>query len=135
MTAVSRRTTPRKPVTPIRCASWCEDGDGHADARFAEDQWCTSADIEITTRLHEEWEMVDGAVEPARMKVYTRRDPEAPAYAVVCTPEDAEIRLTPDEARQMAAALRHFAWVSEQDASLHNAFTIGADAQRLGVLD
>ena len=33
-------TTERPPLPPVVCAPWCEDGGGHTDAVFAEDQTC-----------------------------------------------------------------------------------------------
>jgi hypothetical protein len=35
-------TTDRPTMPPITCQPWCSDGEGHADARYAEDQVCFS---------------------------------------------------------------------------------------------
>jgi hypothetical protein len=52
MTAVCNtptRTTSPVPgaLPPVKCASWCTDGDGHVNERHAHDQVCYSEQVEV----------------------------------------------------------------------------------------
>ncbi|WP_427130255.1 hypothetical protein [Pseudarthrobacter sp. S9] len=58
-------------LSPIACASWCEDGDGHADAGHAEDQYCMS----------ESWELeltAAGGDSPDTLELYSEQIPGGP---------------------------------------------------------
>ena len=132
MTAsMSEQQTSKFSNGPIHCSSWCEEGDGHASAKFAADQWCRSIEGKVTVSLSAPWEMVDGSITPAQAVVYAGQDAgEAPHVGLV-NHQDQSMDLTPAEARELARQLRHFAWVAEQDAQKRNAFEIGRDTGRL----
>jgi hypothetical protein len=45
-------------IAPIVCAPWCMDGTGHADALFAQDQFCSSgqvAEVGLSRGKHERY--------------------------------------------------------------------------------
>ncbi|RYC14556.1 DUF6907 domain-containing protein [Nocardioides zhouii] len=124
MTTTAVPITQRQPLTPVRCASWCADGSGHAHQTHVEDQYCHSIMLDMAASLH-----VPQDAEP--VTVYARKEPgEDTAYVVVRTPDDREMRLTVDEVQRLRECLEHMAWVAEQDAGARNAFEIGRDVGR-----
>lgn len=107
-------TTVRETVPRIECTAWCEVGDGHPSEIFAEDQWCRSVSAHTLVSLEDPEVMQDGSRQPAQSSVYASQDPGEAAHVVVVNHQDRAMRLTPDEARDQARLLQHFAWVAEQ---------------------
>jgi hypothetical protein len=126
-TIVSDQPANKYSSGPIRCASWCEERDGHPRETFARDQWCRSIDAPLTVSLHPPFETIDGGEAPAEARVYAAQDAGAAPYVTVVTHDDQGMNLTPTEARELARMLNHFAWVAEQDDRERNAFEIGRD--------
>lgn len=125
--------TPSARATgPVRCTSWCEEGRGHLE-RYADDQYCYSVLTKITGSLLTPWEVSDGFM-PAYVHVLARAMPGAAAHVTYINEDDRETRLTPEEARELAGLLTHFAWVAEQDGRERDAFQIGVDAGRAGIV-
>lgn len=132
ITPITTATVPPEPTTgPVRCASWCEDGDGHPLARFAADQWCRSIEGKIVTSHHEPWKMSDGTTTPAYARVYVAQDPGQRPRVDLVDYDDRGMELTPAEARDLAGMLVHMAWVAEQDEQQRNAFELGVDHGRM----
>jgi hypothetical protein len=57
-------TTHARPTGPIVCTPWCEDGDGHPNELFAEDQRCFSPSLRVELSEHPLIEMDDGSMRP-----------------------------------------------------------------------
>lgn len=102
MSTVTTRT--RAPRTsPIVCAPWCEQMDGHADESGIEDQRCSTTLGAVTLTLLPQVACCSGSFEPHRITVGTWAGPlRAPAVLLFEWGEDAEYPLTADEARQIA---------------------------------
>jgi hypothetical protein len=110
-------TTERHLLPPVMCAPWCEDGDGHANAVFREDQTCwgpaTYVDLSLEPTQDEA-----GAYLPrfgaqayrwwpgAAPCVYFHIDGiKVPANRGGDCPLDDSVHLTADEAIRLATAL------------------------------
>lgn len=125
VTPITRNpTAPQTDQPPVRCASWCVHGDGHAPGyRHREDQYCYSIYLEMSASLHVDPNAGD------TVTVYARKSPDNPEpFVVVCTPDDVEVRLTNAEVHRLIERLQHAAWVSEQDDRERNAFELGRDS-------
>jgi hypothetical protein len=117
MTAVSSNVPERSSrVSPIDCAPWCEAGDGHPDAAVPADQYCTSISFPTLISREEQALYSDGTTRPAQATVYATRDEGEPAFVALVNQHDGSMQLTPGEARELAATLRHAAWLAEQNA-------------------
>lgn len=120
------RTTGTESLPPVKCASWCTSGDGHTGAHSPGDQWCSSISFPVTLTREEPVLWGDGSLRPAQVSVYTSMDEgEPPFVSLVNNQNDLGTGLTPLEARELAAALTHAAWVAEQDDRERNALVIG----------
>ena len=105
-------TTDRPTMPPITCQPWCSDGEGHADARYAEDQVSFSDALtsefagvypaDMSSKGSPSWE-VSAAHRPAE-----RRHP-----FIVMTVDGSlpEYQMTPMQARVLAA---HLTLVADQ---------------------
>jgi hypothetical protein len=94
------------PLPPVDCAGWCRSEDGHADARFIEDQYCVS-DVNrfpLTAEKLVEWD--EGQFGLTFLETYLLRE----AYSTrtlfrVTHSEEAGVTLTRDEALALREAL------------------------------
>lgn len=124
MTALAR--VPAKRATgPVRCASWCQDGTGHAAERLAADQYCYSIDGTVTVSLEPLVEVFDGPAIPAVARVYASQDPGEAPFVCLVNHDERGMNLTPTEARELAKQLNHYAWVAEEDQHRRDAFELG----------
>jgi len=98
--------TSSRAVAPIVCAPWCRDGDGHA-SEHQDDQRCSSAPQKVLRTLAPQWGDTDGGWHPSEAEVFVERGPSFPLAVVLyeCGDQDYEVRLTPAEARSLAAHL------------------------------
>jgi hypothetical protein len=107
-TAMTTTTEPRMTtLPPIVCAPWCEDGDGHTDALFREDQVCrilSVTDGGIPLSRHGYVEYDGGRLGLDRLHVALFRDLFEEPYFEVGT-ESNGVKLTPDEARDLVRVL------------------------------
>lgn len=127
-TETVERTEPALSAGPIRCASWCADGTGHADEKYRDDQWCRSISASVVASLEAPAKWTDGTIRPAAAGVYAERQgSDVAALVTLVNHNDQGTELTPEEARDLAGQLVHFAWVAEQDGRERNAFEIGRD--------
>jgi hypothetical protein len=83
----------------IKCAPWCEDGDGHASADHPDDQYCSAGFAEIELARHPE-EIIKGSGQfyPRAVTLSLQRDPFADAF-VSCS-DAGHVEVTPAEARR-----------------------------------
>jgi hypothetical protein len=97
-------TTARATVPLIQCQPWCEAGDGHPGEVFTEDQWCGSVHVEIPMSLSEPVE-AGGILAYEFIWTNAEKDRGAEAVVNVGVGDQPSVKLTPDEGRQLAAAL------------------------------
>lgn len=114
MSTALARVPAERATGPVRCASWCQDGTGHAAQRLAADQYCYSIDGTVTVSLEPPDEVFDGPAIPAVARVYALQNPGESPFVALVNHEDYPTNLTPFEARELAKQLNHFAWVAEQ---------------------
>lgn len=126
-TPITRTTPPESATGPVRCASWCEEGDGHREQKYAADQWCRSIEGKVMTTLYPAWETCDGETAQPYGVVQVQQDRGDRPHVMLLNPDDQGMRLTPDEAREVARLLNHFAWVAEQDEQKKLAFELGRE--------
>jgi len=107
------QTTPTRAAGRIICTSWCQDGDGHAAAVLAADQWCWGPAVRIELPPYR-FPLTDphtpGAIEDDTLDVFAARFPQdAGGFKHVVMLHhvalDDEIRLTRSQARELAANL------------------------------
>jgi hypothetical protein len=108
MNAVS--CTPAAPVReslpPVQCAPWCEDGDGHTNARHVDDQWCSSTENRVSLTRTPMVLLCDDSWRLDYVTTYLVRDAyEVGARINLSRGEDAGVYLTPDEARELGETL------------------------------
>jgi hypothetical protein len=96
----------RQPLPPVTCTPWCSDGNGHGGALFAGDQRCISVPVQIPGSLLRP-DPEDTSGEPEYVCVYGEgwANDALPPQIHVGQSEAAGLKLTVDEARQVAAAL------------------------------
>lgn len=109
-----------RPVTPVKCTSWCGDGSGHPDAEDAEDQGCYSAErrVDLTAMPIPG----QGVRSTSHVTLHLYRDAysdgtggaflEQPHIEVNAGDAD-PLRLSPDEARKLSAVLVELADAAE----------------------
>jgi hypothetical protein len=107
------------PLRPIRCASWCEDGDGHTHAGLPGDQACWSPAAYLNLSLEEKL-IESGGQYPQRVGVLARQSPDETPHVLVHLSDiavpgpvpwpdnivDHSLNLTTDEALWLADVLR-----------------------------
>jgi hypothetical protein len=99
-------TTDRMTAPPIVCATWCRDGDGHADDLFREDQKCTSESLTLVQSLEPKWGDIEGGWNAREVETFVERGPMHPSAVIIYEAGgDVELHLTASEARQLAANL------------------------------
>jgi hypothetical protein len=99
-------TTDRTTVPTIVCASWCRDGDGHADDLFREDQKCTSESLTFIQSLEPKWVDIENDWHAREVETFVEQGPSHPQAVIVYEAGgEVELRLTASEARQLAAHL------------------------------
>lgn len=85
---------------PVRCAPWCQLGDGHPKQWHVDDQWCWSEEVEVPLADPE-----------SHLEVFTRRDhgPERDRVVMYLRLDDRDVdidpQMTPGAARELAIAL------------------------------
>lgn len=99
-TANSHRTLP-----PVDCAPWCVDHDGHPGATHQVDQWCGSDGQTVNVNYYPAVEQQDGSHVPERVTVFGMCRPSMQAWVQVTLGDLDLVRLTPDEACELAQAL------------------------------
>jgi len=98
-------TAPRQTFPPITCREWCAEGDGHPH-EHPEDQRCVSGWDIIPLELMPKWKDFMGAWNTTEVEVQAVAGPQHPPQAVIYSAgEDIELRLTPAEARRLAALI------------------------------
>jgi hypothetical protein len=102
----------RQHVTPIECASWCEDGDGHPREVHRHDQNCWSP-ASYGTMTQGEFVQDSGCAYSSRIGVMLHRrwNEAGTVYVHLELIDDGRgeidrgLRFTPDEARALAGQL------------------------------
>jgi hypothetical protein len=119
--------------TPITCADWCEQHDGHPEVRAREDQVCISVLRGTDLKLYPQMAMHDGW-QPEQVSVYAERTYDQGTQICIDLPElggAPTLRLTPDE----AADIRDNLNALREDVAGHGVIvtaTVGALANQFG---
>lgn len=105
-------------LTPIVCAPWCEQGDGHVEETHPNDQWCYGDLAEISLSQYPLVRMSDDTYRREWVEVQLSRDRHGPSLVVlgsIAAPAggEVEVNMLPAEARALAAALLNAAEVIE----------------------
>jgi hypothetical protein len=92
-------------LPPIVCAPWCEQGNGHTDEGFREDQVCRITSGEgMPLHRHGYVEYDGGQLGPDRLHVTVFRDLFEEPYFEVGTDSEA-VKMTPAEVREHVRVL------------------------------
>jgi hypothetical protein len=99
-------TTPPSPPRTLRCKFWCTTSDGHFEEP-PDDRRCESGWTQVPRTLEPMWRDAAGGRHQATVDVRAEAGPEITPRVVLYTymPVEAEIALTPTEARALARAL------------------------------
>ena len=90
----------------VKCASWCEDGDGHPAVTHPDDQFCSSEPREVTLSRYPLIEVAEGRLRRDYLEAHLYQDNGAVSAHVQLAQSGAVlITLSIDEAEQLAAAL------------------------------
>ena len=100
-------TTTATPTTlpPIVCAPWCEEGDGHVNEMFREDQACRILSGEGIALSRHDYARYAGGLDLDRLHVAVFRDLFEEPYFEVGPESQTAFKLTPGEARELVAEL------------------------------
>ena len=94
-----------RQLPPITCQPWCEDGDGHPNEIFPEDQWCMSAEQTVQVSHYPSFKGPDGVFAPEEVTVYASQHQVAAGTVTVSLGGADTLLLSPAEARAIAAAM------------------------------
>lgn len=104
MSEAQPSTRPRS--TPVVCAPWCRDGDGHTRESFEDDQRCNSAHVSVPMTLRRPWTDDGERFTPYEVDVFTEAGRRyRPQIVVHEWADDVEWRFTAHEARALATVL------------------------------
>ena len=107
-------------LPPIVCAPWCEEGDGHVNEMFREDQACrilsgegialsrhgyVASSGEIAVGRSGRIAVSDGPLELDRLRVAVFRDLFEEPYFEVASESGTAFKMTPGEARELVGVL------------------------------
>jgi len=85
-------------LSPVKCATWCEDGAGHVNESAHEDQICVGESRSVLVSS-------DGYGTPRALTVYATQTPGKPVLVNVSHNEDYGADLTLSEVQQLRDAL------------------------------
>lgn len=93
-------------LSPVSCAPWCQDGNGHVDALHVDDQYCISNTASVPRSLAKLVEWVSGSWGMDYWTVYLQREYDRTHATVqLGQGDDLTESLTPDEAEQLGRLL------------------------------
>ena len=104
-TSTESRESHHRP--PVVCEPWCRDGNGHTDAHFVEDQWCSSESEARVPLTREKLVQIDeGEWALDDMRVSAMREFEGRPFVALARGEALAVaNLTPAEAIELGEAL------------------------------
>jgi hypothetical protein len=113
-------------LSPVVCAPWCEDGNGHPDESMREDQTCSGP-----FRIVEHTSESDGT--PQELGVYQCQEPGGPVHVRLVRNGAPGLALTLAEARQFRDELDSILSATGSPDSVATIKDLGRVAQALGV--
>ena len=71
---MSTIVAPQSTLPPVDCAPWCQDGDGHTDEHFPDDQYCSSETVRVPLTRHKMLDVGDGSWQLDEMRAWILRE-------------------------------------------------------------